>query len=70
MKKRLIELGAEIIFFGKEKRLEKAKVRCMKCLNIFQMGKFTDFKNDEININYEFTYCPHCGNKLLESESE
>ena len=70
MKKRFIELGNEFIFFGKCKRLEKITVKCEKCFNDFQMGKYTDFKNDEININYEFTYCPHCANKLLESESE
>ena len=53
-------LKRENIYFGKDKLLEKITVKCYECGREFTMGRMME--DDKIDI--EYTYCPHCANKL------
>lgn len=57
-------LKSEDIFFGGGTQLQEILVSCDKCKKEFKMHREKEY--NEHSINYEYTYCPYCANKLID----
>lgn len=70
MKCNFVVFKKENICLGVGKSFDKLQVHCLNCKNYFPMYAITNFKEDETTTKYEYKYCPHCANKLVDEEME
>ena len=61
-------LKSEDIFFGRGTQLQEIVVCCDKCQKEFKMHRKKEYDECSISYEYEYTYCPHCANELIDDE--
>ena len=66
MKANFSILKSKDIFFGRGTQLQEIIVCCDKCKKEFKMHRIKKYDENSMNMNYEYTYCPHCANKLID----